>query len=204
MAVAGDISVQLTFYDDPQRSPVILSVKGDSTAAQLYSKVTAEVNVNSKFQLFYKDDLIKQCDTLLSQIFQGNKADVLLVFTMDGTGGRNLISPCANCAKYSPDDNHGTLCETCSNLTDDLIIDDIVTVRKDAWSVLLRAFNISTDVRQQIEENSEDAGVRCIDVMHHVYHSNTKLTWDDVKDKMKSYDAHLAKVISECDFSHLN
>ena len=202
--MAGDISVQLTFYDDPQRSPVILRVKGDSTAAQLYSKVTAEVNVNSKFQLFYKDDPIKQCDTLLSQIFQGNKADVLLVLTIDGTGGRNLISPCANCHNYSPNDNHGTLCGTCNNLTDDLIIDEIVTVRKDAWSVLLRAFNISTDVRQQVEENSEDPGVRCIDVMHHVYHSNTKLTWDDVKDKMKSYDAHLAKVISECDFSHLN
>ena len=202
--MAGDISVRLTFYDNPQRSPVILGVKGDSTAAQLYSKVTAEVNVNSKFQLFYKDDLIKQCDTALSQIFQGSEADVLLVVTMDGTGGRNLISPCANCPNYLPGDDHGLICGTCNDLTDDLIIDDIVTIRSDAWSVLLRAFNIRIDVRQQIEENSEDPGVRCIDVMHRIYHSNTKLTWDDVKDKMKSYDPKLAKVISECDFSHLN
>lgn len=202
--MACDISVQLTVYDDPQRSSVILRVKGDSTAAQLYSKVTAEVNVNSKFQLFYKDDMIKQCDTPVSQIFQVSEADVLLVPTMDGTGGRNLISPCANCPNYSPGDDHGRVCGPCNDLTDDLIIDDIVTVRNDGWSVLLGAFNISTDVRQQIEENSEDAGVRCIDVMHHIYHSNTKLTWDDVKNKMKSCDPHLAKIISECDFSHLN
>ena len=204
MAVAGDISVRLTFYDDTQRSPVILRVKGNSTAAQLYSKVTAEVIVNSKFQLFHKDDPIKQCDTPLSQLFQGNEAHILLVLTMDGTGASNLISPCASCPNHSPGNDYGKLCGTCNDLTDDLIIDDVVTVREDAWSILCKAFNISAGVRQQIEENSEDAGVRCIDVMHHVYHLNSKLTWDNVKDKMKSYDPHLAKVISECDFSHLN
>ena len=204
MAVAGDVSVRLTFYDDAQRSPVILRVKGDSTAAQLYSKVTSEVYVNSKFQLFYKDDPIKQCDTLLREIFQGNQAELLLVLTMDGTGARNLISPCANCPNHSSGDDHGTLCGTCNDLVDDIIIDDIVTVREDAWSILCKAFNITAGVRQQIEENSEDVGVQCIDVMHHIYHSNTDLTWDDVKDKVKSSDPQLAKIISECDFSHLN
>ena len=72
--------------------------------------------------------------------------------------------------------------------------------REDAWSVLCKAFNISMDVRLQIEENSDDPGVRFIDAMHHIYHSNTSLTWDDVQAKVKSHDPSLAKLIDECKY----
>lgn len=192
--MTGDISVRLKFYDNARPS-VVLMVNKDTTANQFYNKITAEVDVKDNFQLFCNDNPIKKCNTSLSQIFQGNEVDVLLVLMIDGASPKSLISPCPDC----PGD-----CGTCNDLTDDLIINDIVIEREDAWSVLCKVFNISTDVQHQIAENNEDENVRCIDVMHHVYHSNPNFTWDIVKVKVKSHDPHLAKVISECDFSHLN
>lgn len=197
----GDFLVRLTFYDNTQRLPVMLRVNSNTTANQLYSKITAEVDVKNKFQLFYKDDLeddpVKQCDTPLSEIFKENEVDVYLVLTIDGGGGSCLVSSCAECPNDTGADFEG-LCEESKYLTDDLIIDEIVDKREDAWSILARAFNISTDIQQKIEENSEDEGVRCIDVMHHIYHSNTKLTWNDVQTQVNNRDPHLAQVISEC------
>jgi len=206
MAVRGDISVKLTFYDDETRHPVTLELNRNTTANELYRKTASEYDVKVKnFQLCDDDDdPIEKCDTPLSQIFQGNEVGVLLVLMTDGTGGGRLISSCATCPSCSSDDDRGVLCGPSNHLTDDLIISEIVSKREDAWSVLCKVFNISSDIRQKIEENSENSSVRCIDVMHHVYHANTSVSWDDVKAKTKIHDPHLAKVISECDFSHLN
>ena len=200
MAIGGCYLVKLSFYDDAQRSPVLLRVNKDTTAGQLYNKGAGEANIKSKFQLFYfdeSDNLIENCDRPLSQIFQGDEVDVQLVVTVDGGSGSQLKSLCVNCSAAGSDNR---TCGECNNLTDEIIIGDIVADREDAWSVLCKAFNISMDVRQQIEENSYDPGVRCIDAMHRIYHSNTSLTWDDVQAKVKSYDPHLGKLISECKY----
>ena len=195
MATTSDISVRVIFYDDEQRSPVVLKVKRNVTINELYSMVTSEVDINN-FQLCHKTNNgpIERCNTPLSVIFQGNEVDVLLVLTMDGAGGSDLISPCADCPGCHGDDQ-SVLCGPCNGLVDDLIIDGIVTEREDAWIILSNVFNISTTVQQKIEENHADNGVRCIDVMHHIYHLDTTLNWDRVKAKLSSHDSHLAKVI---------
>ena len=200
MAIAGCYLVKLSFYDDAPRSPVLLRINKDATAGQLYDKVAGEANIKSKFQLFYRDDLIEKCDAPLTQIFRGDEVDVLLVVTADGAGGNPLISPCVNCPYYSSASSGNMMCGPCNDLTDDIIIGDIVADREDAWCVFCKAFNISMNIQLQIKDNSDDPGVRCIDAMHHIYYSNTNLTWNDVQAKVKSYDPCLAKLISECDF----
>ena len=192
----GDYSVRLTFYDNAQRSPMMFSVKGKSTADQFYSKVAAEADVTSRFKLYYQDVPIQQNDTPLDRIFQSDQVDVLLVLMLDGAGGGTLVSSCYKCPNDMGDD-YGLICGPCNNLTDDLIVDQIVERREDAWSVFCKVFKISAAVRFKIEDNHEDKTVRCIDVMHHVYHSNTALTWDDVRTMVKSHDPHLATVISD-------
>ena len=189
--------MRLTFYDDAQRPPMMLSINRSSTANQLYSQVAAEANVTSRFKLYYQDTPIQQCETPLDQIFQSNEVDVLLVLMVDGAGGGTLVSSCDGCPNDTGDD-YGFVCGPCNNLTDDLIIDEIVDKREDAWIILCKVFKISANVRSKIEDNHEDNTVRCIDVMHHLYHSNTALTWDDVRTMVKSRDSHLATVISEC------
>ena len=139
----------------------------------------------------------------MSEIFHIIEVDVLLVITMDSGAGGSLITTCAKCPCNTGDGN-GQLCGPCNGLTDVLIIDEIVDKRDDAWRVLCKVFNIAADVWDRIEANTEDSSLRCIDVMHHIYHSNTALTWDGVKNAMKIHDPQLAQVISECDFFHLN
>ena len=199
----GDFVVRLTFYDNAERLPVMLRVNRQSTGKQLYSKVTTDIDVDNQFQLFYKNHLIKQCDTPLSEIFHVIKVDVELVISMDGGAGGSLITTCAKCPRNTGDGN-GRSCGPCNDLTDESIIDEIVDKRDDAWRVFCKVFSIAVDVQDRIEANTEDSSLRCIDVMHHIYHSNTALTWDNVKDTMRIHDCHLAQVISECDFSHLN
>lgn len=194
----GDFSIRLKFFDDDDKPPVLFKVNGDITANQFYSRVAAEADVSdiNRFQLYYNDDddEIKRCDMPLNQIFQANEVDVLLVLTMDSAGGSSLVSSCANCPS---DDGHGGVCGTCNGLTDDRIIYDIVSIKENAWSVFCEVFNISANVQQKIEDNSADGNIRCIDVMHHVYHSNTNLTWDDIRIKTAKFDPDLAKVISK-------
>ena len=55
MAIGGCYLVKLSFYDDAQRSPVLLRVNKSTTAGQLYNKIAGEANIKSKFQLFYID-----------------------------------------------------------------------------------------------------------------------------------------------------
>ena len=192
----GEFLVRLTFYDDAQRSPVKLKVNANTTADQFYSKVTAEADVTNRYRLYYEDEAIQQCDTPLSQIFQRNPVDVVLVLMLDGGGPSCLISSCDKCPNDTGDDG-GLLCEPSSNLTDDQIIDEIVDKREDAWIIFCTVFKISADVRRKIVDNSEDEGVRCIDTMHHIYHSNPTLTWDDVRATVNNYDPDLAKVIGK-------
>jgi len=146
MAVRGDISVKLTFYDDEKRPPVTLELNRNTTANELYRKAASEVDFI--VHLFHDVDPIKEikeCDTPLSQIFQGNEVDVhLFQRTLSNSGGGCLISSCATSPSCSSDDDQGVLCGPCNRLTDDLILDEIVTKREDAWSVLCKVFNINT------------------------------------------------------------
>ena len=116
MAIGGCYLVKLSFYDDAQRSPVLLRVNKNTTAGQLYNKVAGEANIQSKFQLFYideSDNLIENCDRPLSQIFQGDEVDVQLVVTVDGGSGSQLKSSCVNCPNYSLASSDNRTCKEC-------------------------------------------------------------------------------------------
>ena len=44
-----------------------------------------------------------------------------------------------------------------------------------------------------ITENSESAAIRCADVVHHVFHVDPTLTWDNIKRKLAQSYPHLAE-----------
>lgn len=68
--------------------------------------------------------------------------------------------------------------------------------RPDMWMVLCQAFDISNDVVQAIEDNSADAKVRCIDVIHFIYHNHHGVTLDVIKERIRGVDSHLASIIN--------
>ena len=226
----GDFAVQLRVYDNRKLTwTVMFTVNRESTANQLYEITHSKIiifGINSKFNLFYNNEMIIQCDTPLNEIFHGIEVDLLLIsndhdvpndlllFSNNepnylpcclGSAGPSLITACAKCPHNTGDGSgQSQSCGPCNGLRDKSIIVEIVDKREDAWKVLCEVFNIAADVQDRIEANTEVSSLRCIDAMHHIYHSNTALTWDVVKDAMKIHDPHLAQVISECDFSHLN
>ena len=77
----------------------------------------------------------------------------------------------------------------------DPIVKPLVNKRGDAWVVILNAFKFGDDVKTKIQENSEDNQIRCMDVMHRMYHQDDDLTWEFVEIKVRKVDPELADVI---------
>ena len=75
-------------------------------------------------------------------------------------------------------------------------IDALITERPDTWRVICKAFDVRDEVILAIEDNSADAKVRCIDVIHFVYHHYTNISLDVVEDTVRNIDPHLANAIS--------
>ena len=75
-------------------------------------------------------------------------------------------------------------------------IDALITERPDTWRVICKAFVVKDEVILAIEDNSADAKVRCIDVIHFVYHHYTNISLDVVEDTVRNIDPHLANAIS--------
>ena len=67
--------------------------------------------------------------------------------------------------------------------------------REYPWLALCNVFNISRNVKQKIQDNSEDNGIRCVDVLHHIFHANSTQTWTTVKLKLSSRYPELAREI---------
>ena len=87
------------------------------------------------------------------------------------------------------------LCELAMKTNDDVIIKEIVIVRNDTWEVMIKVFNISEEAKKEIEENSEDNHIRCMDVMHRMYHHDQDLTWEFIEIQVRKEDPHLSDVI---------
>ena len=68
--------------------------------------------------------------------------------------------------------------------------------RPDMWRVLCQAFDISDDVVQAIEDNTADDKVRCIDVIHFIYHSYHGVNLDVIEDRVRGVDSHIASIIN--------
>ena len=109
----------------------------------------------------------------------------------------NLVSKCHSCPNVHESGNKA--CESCNDLTNGRIVDEIVTRRSDAWLVVCEVFNnyFSDDIKKMIEENSSSSSVRLIDVMHHLYHSDPTLTWDIIRNKVERKDSDLTKAIAD-------
>ena len=69
--------------------------------------------------------------------------------------------------------------------------------RPDMWRVICEAFNFTSDVIQAIEDNSADAKVRCIDLIHFFCSITVMVSLLDViEDSVRELDPHLANVIN--------
>ena len=90
-------------------------------------------------------------------------------------------------------------CQLAKKVEDDPIIKHMVAVRDDSWMVIVNVFNIADEIRKEIEENSDDDRIRCMDVMHRMQHSDNHLTWEFVEIQVRREDPQLADTIS----SHL-
>ena len=99
---------------------------------------------------------------------------------------RDCLSHCPQC--------EGDLCvivENCNNR-------NFVKVKYASeypWLALCNVFNISREVKQKIQDNSEDTGIRCLDVLHHIFHADLTQTWTTVKLKLSSQYPELAREI---------
>ena len=68
----------------------------------------------------------------------------------------------------------------------------LIKTSEDAWSELCDTFNVKRNVMKIITENSESAAIRCADVVHHVFHVDPTLTWDNIKRKLAQSYPYLA------------
>jgi len=94
------------------------------------------------------------------------------------------------------DDCHNpSNCQLAIQVERDPIIKFMVAVRNDSWDVIINIFNIADEIKKEIEENSEDDCIRCMDVMHRMYHHDDHLTWDFVEIQVRREDPQLADTI---------
>ena len=54
--------------------------------------------------------------------------------------------------------------------------------------------NISPDIRKEIEDNNENDYIRCVDVIHRMFHYDDDLTWEFVEAQLRKEDPQLANV----------
>lgn len=86
-------------------------------------------------------------------------------------------------------------CDLAKRACDDPIIKKLVDTRGDTWEVFLDAFKLDDSIKTKIANNSENGQIRCMDVMHHMYHHDLQLTWEFVEINLRKVDPQLADVI---------
>ena len=60
---------------------------------------------------------------------------------------------------------------------------------------MCHAFCVDDNVRQKKEENSDGLIIRCLDVVHYLYHYCSNLSWSSVGKEVRKTDCHLADLI---------
>jgi len=66
-------------------------------------------------------------------------------------------------------------CYIVKKLDDSPIIKEMVSANNCVWEVIAKLFNISLDVRKEIEDNNENDYISCVDVIHHTFHYDDDL-----------------------------
>ena len=177
-------------HHDP--NDYLLSVEYNTTVDKLYSMVADHYKISVKHVML----MVNNAQILLSDNSELHELFYYpiilfreLVFSTIHSGAVSRILPkFRDC--IDPAD-----CELAKNVSDDPIIREMVGVRNDIWETIIKVFNITDEVRKEIDENSEDDHIRCMDVMHRMYHHDHDLTWEFVEIQVRREDPRLADVI---------
>ena len=154
---------------------------------QSTSSTTDLYKIPLGFLLKVNNSYISCHNAHLHQVFYNH---IVITEYLSFTGGGTVSSLFSKCADCSTED-----CIITADIKKDPVIKHMVAERSDAWMVLHAVFNLSSDAKKVLEENSEDNNIRCMDVMHHMYHQNRQLTWDYIEAQVRRVDPHLADVI---------
>ena len=86
-------------------------------------------------------------------------------------------------------------CQIVKKVNDDPIIKEMVTVRGNSWEVIIKVFNFNDKIKKEVEDNSEDDHIRCVDIVHRMYHHDSDLSWEFIELQVRREDPKLADVI---------
>jgi len=178
-------SVQLSDVLDASHNEYLLSVEYNTTVNKFYSLVADHYKISvERIVLMVNHCRISDGDTRLYRVFYHPiiMEDPVIRYSSI------LFSGFLGC--YIPEH-----CELAKKIVDDPIVKKVVGVRNDTWEVIIKVFNITDEVKKEIEENSEDVRIRCMDVMHRMYHHDNDLTWEFVEMQVRKEDPQLADVI---------
>jgi len=156
----------------------LLSVEYNTTVNKLYSIVADHYKISVEHVLLMVNNCQMPDDTKVHRVFY--RPIILedpLIYHLCSV----LLSGFSAC--YMPE-----YCELAKKVIDDLIFKKVVSVRNDTWVLIIKVFNITDEVRKEIEENSEDDRIRCMDVMHRMYHHDEDLTWEFVEIQVRRED----------------
>ena len=104
-----------------------------------------------------------------------------------GGGGINdCVSHCSKCDGYP--------CNVVKNCVHRKFV-YVNNAKEYPWLAVCKVFNIDSNVRQKIIDNSEDITVRCVDVLHHIFHADQSNTWSTIKLKLRPQYPELAREI---------
>lgn len=92
-------------------------------------------------------------------------------------GGQTEVSVCDDCSHMS---KRSCTKFRCHELYSPDAICDLAKKREDAYLILCQKFNFSNQVIRCIEEYNESNSVRLGDALHHLYHKDHSITWEQV------------------------
>lgn len=125
-------------------------------------------------EFYYNDE---SCTLSDCNIHHGQTFFVTLT-TCGGAGLDDCLSHCHKCNQLPP-------CPVVINCFNRGFIQAKYT-SEYLLLALFDVFNVSVNLKQKIKDNSEDTVVRCIDVLHHIFHADPTHTWSIIKLKLSS------------------
>ena len=140
------------------------------------------------------------CFFMILGISRSSEGGIVLTQTLHAGTSKNL-------SNLSPDDE-GPGCISCSFVTDHLHPHDAIHLfvvyfcehrEDDAFRDLCSVFDISGDVRVQIESSNSSLKLQCFDVLHRVYHRYGELTLAMIITKLSESNDEIQHIISDYD-----
>ena len=157
----------------------VINLPTTATVGDLFSCIRQKINIQSHHIRLMshgvsisEDDYYKTLEDL--EICHWSQVHILVRY--QGGSGYKLesFSSCDEClSKYSCQFTTSKLCNTVD-------IQKLIDKNNNAYLILCQKFNFSNQVIRAIEDNSESNGVRLADVLHHIYHKDPSITWEQI------------------------